>query len=170
MVYGSFYNLNVIIETGWRDNLLELYIVNRKTFKPIFYLDLRKKEELVEPEKTDLEKVEFFSGGLIGIDEIMKEISESQSRGIKEVSLIEHKGKIMMMEHTPDVIICFLTNKQLNSLRYYLRSIRDMWEKYYSKQILNWNEVDSEIFLSINNCVQRILEDPTGEENKVEHR
>ena len=123
------YGVNVFMELGWQQHLQELYIVHKKTLKLIYHLNLTSTfTDGVDTDKSETQMV--FSGGIVGINEILKNISDSESKG-KGVSLIQQKGKYIMMEHGQDVIVCFFTDKNMDSLRFYLRKIREAWETYY---------------------------------------
>src|SRR5271157_1648257 len=150
-MYATFYHSNLFIESGWRDALEELYIIHNQLLQPLYYQNLTVKGS------QGAEKVSFFSRGLIGIDSIMKCISESQAGGKAGVNIIAMEGKILLLEHSFNAIVCFVVNKNLKSFRHYLRRIRAAWEKYYCSRPIDWGAAQQEVFGPMEVIVNRIL-------------
>ncbi len=150
--YASFYRVNVFIESGWRGALEELYIIHGKLLQPLYY------QNLMATEGKEGEKVSFFSGGLVGIDNLMKTIGTSQGSGATGVKLIEQQDKFLLVEHGFNVIVCFVANQNLDSLRYYLRQILAAWERYYASRPIDWAKAQQEIFGAMQGIVNRILQ------------
>ncbi len=150
--YASFYHVNVFVESGWRGALEELYIIHGKLLQPLYYQNLK------APQGTESGKVDFFSGGLVGIDNIMKTIGISQGSGASGVKLIEQQDKYLLVEHGFNVVVCFVANKNLDSLRYYLRQILAAWERYYASRPIDWANAQQEIFGPMQGIVNRILQ------------
>ena len=144
---------------------MKLYIVDKKSLQPIYHLELNESNSLSEVEAENEESIQFFSGGLIGINDIIEQISQSHAEINRGISLIEHKGKFLFIEHTSDTIVCIVASKNLISLRYYLRSIRDQWDNYYSNKNINWLNAKTELYLGLNALIHNILKDqPQGED------
>jgi hypothetical protein len=150
--YAAFYQVNIFIEAGWRDALEELYIIHAKLLQPLYYQNLK------TAEGNQQEKVAFFSGSLVGVNDILKTIGESQVTSKAGVSLIAQKDRYLLVEHGFNVIVCFICNKNLNSLRFYLRQIRAAWERYYSSRPIDWGNAQREIFGAMEVIVNRILQ------------
>ncbi len=150
--YASFYHVNVFVESGWRKSLEELYIIHGKLLQPLYYQNLKTLEG------KEGEKVDFFSGGLVGIDNIMKTIGTSQGSGASGVKLIEQQDKYLLVEHGFNVVVCFFANQNLDSLRYYLRQILAAWERYYASRPIDWANAQQEIFVAMQGVVNRILQ------------
>ncbi len=151
-MYAAFYHSNLFVESGWRDALEELYIIHGKLYQPLYYQNLKVNSS------TSEERVSFFSHGLVGIDTLLKGITESSSGGKPRVSLISQEGKYILIEHSFNAIICFVANRNLQSLRYYLRQIRHAWDKYYSSRPINWASAQQEVFGAMQVIVNRILQ------------
>ncbi len=150
-MYAAFYHSNLFIESGWRDALVALYIVHGKLYQPLYFQDLKLGAT------TSEEKVSFFSQGLIGIDIILKSITQSNSGRKSRVSLISQEGKFLYIEHSFNAIVCFVANRNLQIFRYYLRQIRDAWDTYYSSRPINWASAQQEVFGAMQVLVNRIL-------------
>jgi hypothetical protein len=151
-IFATFYHSNLFIESGWRNSLEELYIIHDKLLQPLYYQNLNLDAPASE------EKVSFFSRSLVGIDIIMKTITEMQSGGKSRVSLITQEGKFLLIEHSFNAIVCFVTNQNMKSLRYYLREIRNAWDTYYSSRPIDWGSAQQEIFSVMQVLVNRILQ------------
>ncbi len=94
----------------------------------------------------------------MGIDNIMKTIGASQGSGASGVRLIEQQDKYLLVEHGFNVVVCFVTNQKLDSLRYYLRQIRVAWERYYASRPIDWANAQKDIFSAMQGIVNRILQ------------
>jgi hypothetical protein len=156
-IYYSIYHVNVFIEMGWQNHLEELYIIHKNSLKPLYHQVLKKSESTLTTEKENSDSENFFSGGLVGINDILKQISESNSK-TKGISLVQEEGKFLLIEHGQDVMVCFVTDKNMNSLRYYLRKIRDAWETYYCTQPIDWSDTKQEFFIAMGPMVNQILQ------------
>lgn len=161
-IFMSFHEVDVFIENGWQNHLLELYIVHKKTLQLLFYKNLAKTKPV---HGTNVEKIEasendvnLFSGSIVGITNLLKEITNSKASETSGISLIDLKGKELMLEYGQDTIFCFVTDKNLNTLRYFLKKIRDSWEYYYCTKIIDWDRVNQNTFLPMNSIVKDILE------------
>jgi hypothetical protein len=156
-IYQSFYRINVFNEIDWQKSLEELYIIHKKLLIPIYHQNLKifpTETKKVSDNNTDME---FFSGGLVGINSLLKDISESKAFGTKGISLIEQQGKFILIEHAEEAIICVIATKNFESLRYYLRKIRDAWETYYCTRPIDWTQIKAENFSAMHMIVNSIL-------------
>ncbi len=151
-MYATFYHSNLFIESGWRNALESLYIIHSNLNQPLYYQNLK------VDTNTSEEKVSFISQSLVGIDTILKAITESNAGGKSRVSLISQEGKFLFIEHSFNAIVCFVVNRNLQSLRYYLRQIRNAWDRYYSSRPINWGSAQQEVFSAMQVLVNRILQ------------
>lgn len=153
-IYLSFYQVDIIAESGWQEHLEQLFIIRKLTHKLLYRLDLSKLMDGTGEGESD--HSELISGGLIGIDSLTKTISESKAdkTGLK---LIEQDNKYIYLEHGVDVIACFIATEKLNSLRYYLRQIRNAFETYYVTQTIDWENIQSSNFNPMDEKVREIL-------------
>lgn len=157
-IYFSFYEVDVFIENGWQNHLLELYIVHKNTLQLLFHKNLTKSNQESNIDSDRGSDISLFSGGIVGITSLLKEITNSKVRETQGISLIDLKGKELMLEYGQDTIFCFVVDKNLNALRYFLKKIRDTWEYYYCTKIIDWNNVNQNMFLPMESIVKDILE------------
>jgi hypothetical protein len=165
--YFTFYKIDIFIESGWQNFIEEYYIIRKQTHQPVYYLNLKLDQDGIKFSRLESKKIseqqKFFSGGIIGIDEITKSISESKAT--KGINLIKQEDKFIMMEHSKNYIFLFVANKNLSSLRYYLQQIKTQFEKFYGEaidilsQALSDEELQNNLFVTMDSIVKNILID-----------
>jgi len=151
-IFSAFRDMNIFDEADWQNYVEELYIINKSNLEPLFYQNFKTGKQEMEKETLAL-----ISGGLIGINEMFKEISETQS-GKKGVSLIEEQGKFVIMEHGQNVMACFVSKKDLKTLHFFLRKIRDVFDKYFFYQLTGWADIKDDIYQSIPRTLSTIFQ------------
>jgi hypothetical protein len=149
-VYFSFMNVNVIIESDWQDALEDLYVIDKETMVPLYYQNISKHMEY-----SDKNQMSFFSGGIIGVDSLIKSISDSKSD--KGIFLIEQKDHFLMIEQGNDVVVCFLCSENLRTLRFFIRKVRDMWDTVYGPQKIDWVNYNDALARSAKKSVEKVL-------------
>jgi hypothetical protein len=159
---GMFFSLNsveVFIEASWKEHLQGVYIISKLTnsliYSKIFATDKNQiKEEQQNSQANPDSSHDLLSSGLIGINSIMQEITESKEQGI---SSIEKDGKFVLIEHLDKELVCFFTTKQMESTRYFLKKIRDAWKTYYSDESTDWTAISPDALLPMNKIIDQIL-------------
>lgn len=158
-VYFTFKEIDLFIEYGWRDCVLELYIIHKESYRPLYYQNLQKQRNgtINDLDNPSNGQNPLFSGGLVGVNTLIKEITASQSSGTQGVSQINLEDKYLIIEHGDKSLFCFVTDKNLNSLRHFLRQIKNAWEKYYGSSVKNIQHPDSDTFAVMKKIVDKIL-------------
>lgn len=150
-IFSAFREMNIFDETEWEKYVEELYVINKSDLQPLFYQNFRTGIQEMSKETLNL-----IAGGLIGINDMMKEISDSKS-GKKGVSLIEEQGKFIVMEHGQNVMVCFVTKKDLKTLRFFLRKILSVFDKYFYFQLTGWADLKEDIYKTIPQTLSKIF-------------
>lgn len=165
-IYFTFKEIDFFIESGWRNHVFELYIIHKDTYQPLYYQNLQKyrnekKNNRLDENTDNIADLQnqhpLFSGGLVGVDRLTKEITESKSSKNRGLSLIKLENKFLIIEHGEEALFCFVTDKNLDSLRFFLRQIRDAWRKYYSSTLHKIDDVEKETFTVMRKLVSNIL-------------
>jgi len=150
-IFSAFREMNIFDETEWEKYVEELYVINKSDLQPLFYQNFRTGIQEMSKETLNL-----IAGGLIGINDMMKEISDSKS-GKKGVSLIEEQGKFIILEHGQNVMVCFVTKKDLKTLRFFLRKILTVFDKYFYFQLTGWEDIKQDIYNTIPQTLSKIF-------------
>jgi hypothetical protein len=150
-IYSAFHDMNIFDETEWENYLEEIYIINKSDLQPLFYQNFR-----TGVQKMSKDMLSLISGGLIGINDMLKEISDSKS-GKKGVSLIEEQGRFIILEHGQNVMACFVTKKDLKTLRFFLRKILNVFDKYFYFQLTGWADIKDDIYKTIPQTLSKIF-------------
>ncbi|MBD3353649.1 MAG: hypothetical protein GF364_19350 [Candidatus Lokiarchaeota archaeon] len=163
-VYLAWYRVDVVAEAGWQNHLETLFIIRKLTHNLIYSLDLTdisglQNKDTSEGNNKKINKSKdesFITGGIIGIDSLIKSISESKAEQ-KGLKLIEQENKYIFLEHGVDIITCLITNKNLNTYRYYLRTIRNLFETFYVSKTIDWSNLEQSVFAPMEQEVKKIL-------------
>jgi hypothetical protein len=167
-IYYNFSPINVLTETGWRDHLESIYIISKITNESIFYKNIKiTKNQINSPSQyqSSMQSDEInsiFSSGLVGIDSLIREITNSENslsdmKNNNQMTSIAKEGKYILMKHMPNVIICIIIDQQMENMQYFLEKICNSWDEYYGSQIENWDKLDSSTFMAMNVIVDQLL-------------
>lgn len=119
--------------------------------------DLASRQKQNRQDKRTEDHLKLFSGGLIGVDSITKNISRSSQENADGVSLIELGNQYLFMNTSNDMIFCFITSKNLDSMKYFLHKIRTMWERYYGNIDVDVILDDPTMYTTLDTIVQRVI-------------
>jgi hypothetical protein len=130
-IFYSFLNVNLFIESDIEHTLEDLYIIDKTTMKPLFYLNISKHIELLSNDNQEL-----FSGGIIGIESLFQTMSHAESN--EGIYLIEQQGNYVYFEHGESILVVLIATEKLHSLRHYIRKIRSYWEQRYGTEKIDY--------------------------------
>ncbi len=139
-----------MINSGGQDNKI---IIDQEIDKTI-------QKNIVNVNKDVTQRIsedqEFFSRGIVGINQLIKEILDSnvEKTGIE---LIQQGDKYLMLEHREEFITCIIANKRLYSLRYFLRKITNAFDMYYKSTSIDWENIGIDMLKSMDSIVVSIL-------------
>jgi len=129
---GGLYTFPAFYGFKWEGNILKLFIINQKNNVCLYSRDFSKIKS--EPKQRDYEH--FFSVGIIGIDMILSEITNTQGETINK---IQQPDSLILLEYgsgiSSQIIYALIVKKDLKSNRYFLKTIKNQFESFY-KEIL----------------------------------
>src|SRR5271157_1267333 len=146
---GLFYfafNSNIFLETNWRSQLLELYIIHAETSAQLYYQNFQ------VTGATQEEGQSLFSSGIAGITGLVKEFTRSD----KDIRIIDQGSIKIIMERGQTAIAAFVARENLKILRYFLREIMKEFEVYFGS-ITQPEQQDAKFFSSMRSITNMIL-------------
>ncbi|MBD3341938.1 MAG: hypothetical protein GF353_22745 [Candidatus Lokiarchaeota archaeon] len=130
------YHFPAFYEFKWKENMLKLLIINQKKNSCLFSYDFtssKDKEKNTLNENYD----KFFSGGIMGIENIIATITDSENEKINKISQGDSLILLEYGEKKPSSLIyALMVKKDIGSYRYFLIKIKESFESFYS-DILN---------------------------------
>ena len=165
IVFLGIYRFPAFLEFEWKENLLELYIVDKRNFKLIyeFYFQSKidknhiKQIKSLKNQKTEL----FISRGIFGIDEIISLITKTEKENIEK---IHQEDFIIILEYANEpisfIILCLLIKKEMNSSSYFLKMVKNNFELLYKNIILNIDSLEgteSKLFQSFDKTIKELI-------------
>jgi len=165
IVFLGIYRFPAFLEFQWKENLLELYIVDKRNFKLIyeFYFQSKidknhiKQIKSLKNQKTEL----FISRGIFGIDEIISLITKTEKENIEK---IHQEDFIIILEYANEpisfIILCLLIKKEMNSSSYFLKMVKNNFELLYKNIILNIDSLEgteSKLFQSFDKTIKELI-------------
>lgn len=166
MIFLGIYKFPAFLEFRWKDHLFSFLIINRKKFKIIYNFNFKRnkykdeigEENLIKSRRKDL----FLSTGIFAIDDIVSIITNSSSNQIQK---IKQGSLILFMINGEDslnfLMYCLLVDKDMISFNYFLRQVRDNFERMYKNilkniDILKGNE--NKLFSNFDKTILKLIE------------
>ncbi len=157
------YKFPAFLEFDWRENIIGLFIVNKNNYSIIYQYDFdpgRKampKESTKRTDETNL----LFSRGIVGIENIISLVLESTDKHIEKIS---HGNYLILLEHADEpfsfLIFCLMVKKELTSLKYLIKKIKEEFLKQYSPilpSMLQSGEVELKIFSNFDKIIKQSI-------------
>jgi hypothetical protein len=132
VILFSAINFPAFYEFEWRENLIELFIINKTNNKCVFYYNFQ--QFLDKNDKTVRgisETGQLYSSGLSGIDAIVSRITGTND---KRIDKIEHDNKYIFLDYGAvpfNLTFALAIKKDLISLRHLLLTIKKQFESFY---------------------------------------
>lgn len=116
----------------WVGNILKLFIINQKNNVCLYSRDFSK----IKSEHKQRDYEQLFSVGIIGIDMVLSEITNTQGEAINK---IQQPDSLILLEYgsgiSSQIIYALIVKKDLKSNMYVLKTIKKQFESFY-KEIL----------------------------------
>jgi hypothetical protein len=150
IIFLGVYKFPAFLEFGWREYLVNFYIVNKTNYKILYtydFKDINSKSIKSQPIRNSLEEKElFFSRGIIGIDTILSVISNSTPEVNKGLQQIKQGDFLILLNYgdksLSHIIFCLLVKKEMKSLFYFNKKAKDEFQKIYSPILSTINQLD----------------------------
>lgn len=139
----SVYDFPPFYEFEWRENIIQLFIINQKTGEHIYFHDFTEifaqgyKETDSKNELTPDDIAKLYSGGIIGIESVITQITNTKDERINK---IEQKDTVILLTYSsviPYITYALIIRKDLLSLGHLLDSIKQQFEAFYREILLN---------------------------------
>ena len=164
VIFYVFYNFPLLLELGWKENIVEICIIDSKRLKILFqyifsenlYIERSFQQQEIQ-KKTEV----FFSGGLIGIEDIIAKITDSKDKIINKI----FHGEFLVLlslgyDELDSLIFCVLIKKETKSILYFLNLIKQEFQNNYKTMIQYLDSIkgkEQTIFKQFNTIVNGIL-------------
>ena len=165
IVFLGVYRFPAFLEFGWKESLLYVFIINQRNLKVIYTFDF--KEIINERGKminniSNIDEIkQLFSSGIIGINKIISGITNSK---LDFIESIRQKDFIILLNRGEEpqsfIIYCLLVRKDMNSLRYFLKTIKNEFEQIYRNILINLNDIEGKeekIFLNFDEIMKKLI-------------
>ncbi len=159
----SVYNFPPFYEFEWRNNLLKLFIIDQKNKNCLYSYDFIEKLKERNDQNQDLlyEFNKLFSKGILGIDTIIKTITDTKDKSINKIE--KGESHIFLEYGQPPFSLTFvlIVKVDLISTHHLLKSIKSRFESFFKEILLNLNilnEESSQLFRSFDNIMNQILQ------------
>jgi len=143
LVIIGIYNFPTFYEFQWRENLIQLFIINQKKNSILYKKDFTDisaslKDKGFDKVISDITALEqLFKGGIKGIDKILAEISYSRDKNLQEIK----KGEIIVLleygsEKFSHILYALIVRNPLRSYRVFLTKIKNQFENFYKELLM----------------------------------
>lgn len=156
----------VFLEFFWKQNLISLFIINRKTLKKLYSYNFTTYTEDIDNSKKSLininESIRLISQGMIGIIEIFTAVAETKD---KKIQKIKQGGFSILLEYGEEpisnIFFILLVKGEMESNKYFLTTIKNQFQWMYKHVIPILEFLDGSsterIFSSFDSIIKNIL-------------
>jgi len=163
----SIYRFPAFYEFNWKDDLVKLYIIDRDSAKTIFSYDFKQQEQDQEDliPQYDLESLKaserVLIGGLIGIDEIISEVTDSKTKKLDKIKQGDYVILLNYQEISSiNFVFCLMAQNDTFSINHFLKSLTDQFFVFYKELIQEIKKLDlnpEQLFSSFNLIIKNQL-------------
>jgi len=156
----------VFLEFFWKQNLISLFIINRKTLKKLYSYNFTSHAKDMNDSKKSLininESIKLISQGMIGIIEIFTAVAETKD---KKIQKIKQGGFSILLEYGEEpisnIFFILLVKGEMDSNKYFLTTIKNQFQRMYKHVIpilefLDGSSIER-IFSSFDTIMKNIL-------------
>jgi hypothetical protein len=147
ILLSGIFGFPAFFELNWEENLINLFIINQNNNKCLFrynFSGIFQEGKILKEKNNDYQKKfeDMFLGGIIGIDRIIAEITNTEN---EKINKIKREDSLVFLEYGSNffsnITYALITKKDLNSNLYFLKSLKKKFE-YIFKEVL----IDAEDF------------------------
>ena len=147
IIFSAVYDFPPFYEFEWKSNLLKLFIINQKTKSCLFYYNFSEyfsqnnniSEKKSETNQSELDTL--FSGGIIGIEEMISMITGTEK---EKINKIEQSDSFIFLEYGTNpayLNYVLLVRKDLNSYGPFLNFVKSQFESFFREILLNLDDL-----------------------------
>ena len=164
IIFFGIYKFPIFLEFRWKENLIDLFIVNRLNLSLLYKFEFAKpssENSLKNYDIKDKKKHLFFSRGIFGIEDIISTITRTNEKRINKIK----QGNFIFLLNEGDepfsfIIFCLLINKEMNSHLYFLKIIKSEFFKMYKNIISNLEDItgfEEKVFSSFDSILENLI-------------
>ncbi|MFX1340548.1 MAG: hypothetical protein ACFFDK_18205 [Promethearchaeota archaeon] len=160
----GIYNFPAFLEFGWKDNLQKLYIFEQEKFRILYTYDFKVPSNTNSQnlhKNLNEETVDIFSRVISGVEQVTTHLTKSNSEKIHK---IEQGSSYILLEYgdppISHITYALLTTKDLSSLRFILREVKNHFQEKYRYLLSNLVIIErneAKFFRNFNINLQSIL-------------
>ncbi|MBY8981365.1 MAG: hypothetical protein KGD57_00320 [Candidatus Lokiarchaeota archaeon] len=166
VLFGT-YRFPILLEIDWQDKFIELFIIDSKSNEILYSYNLsNEKNNNMKNNKEEYlskspEKQIIFSKGISDIEIFISNFVNKK----ESINKISHGNQVIFIRHGDNslhnLLLCVTAREELNSLNYFLNSIKKQFQKSFEKIIVNRDlslEEKKRILLGFNTYIKNFLE------------
>jgi len=153
----GLYTFPALFGFKWEGNILKLFIINQKNNICLYSRDFSK----IKSEQKEKSYEQLFSVGIIGIDMVLSEITNTKGEAINK---IQQPDSLILLEYgsgiSSHIIYALIVKKDLKSNSYILKLIKNQFESFYKeilKELDNLKGSEEQLFGSFDVLIENIL-------------
>ena len=164
IAFIGIYNFPAFLEFKWKENLQKLYVFEKEKFRILYTFDFKVSNNDINSSQEsyrNLTEDDLISRGISGVEQVTTHIAKSDEERIYK---IKQGPSFILLEYgdppISHITFALLAKKDMYSLRYILREIKNQFQEKYryilnNLQIIEGNE--AKFFLNFNINLQSIL-------------
>ena len=164
IIFFGIYKFPIFLEFRWKENLIDLFIINSLNLSLIYKFEFAKpssENELKNYDIYDKKKQNFFSRGIFGIEDIISTIIKTNETKINKIK----QGNFIFLLNEGEepfsfIIFCLLINEEMDSHLYFLKIIKSEFFKMYKNIISNLEDItgfEKQIFSSFDSIIENLI-------------
>ncbi len=165
IIFFGVYRFPAFLEFDWKKYLHRLYIINQQDFSLLYLFDFSKfllDNNITKRQSLEYEaKEKILSKGIIGINQIVSIITDTQD---KKINKIEQGDFLILIEYSDEymtpIVFALLINKEMNSVVYFLNIIKREFLNFYKDILPNlhlFKGSEQELFSNFNNYLVNLI-------------
>jgi hypothetical protein len=166
IIFLGVFKFPAFLEFGWKQALMQFLIINRESYRVLYSFDFKQfeNESEIQKKKDPIfeESKSILSSGIIGIDDIVSKIIESDS---EHIDMIKQEHFLILLNYgdksLSSIIYSLIVNKDMKSFTYFLKTIKNEFQKTYKNILPNLNElkeVEDKLFLGFDKYIIKLIE------------
>ncbi|MFX0134572.1 MAG: hypothetical protein ACFFDN_13105, partial [Candidatus Hodarchaeota archaeon] len=152
-------------EFEWKQNLLELFIIDQKDNSGLFYCNLTELLGSQKEIKSDIPKPhrdKLFTGGIAGIESIIARITDTKNEKIHK---IKHEDSILLLDYGTkplNITYALSVKKDIASHLHFLKFLKSNFESFYKEILLNLEnlkEKQEQFFIGFTTVIENLVKE-----------
>lgn len=143
MLY-SFYSFSLMLEVQWKDNLISLFLIDKKTGKEVYIKNFSTAIE---------ERDKLLLAGMKGIISMVNELSGNNKTNLK---IIDRENLKFILYYGKKIFSVLIVKRNLINIHYFLQNITEQFEINFSSIYESWFE-NNELFKPMDKIIEKLF-------------